>query len=441
MLGEIGRIALAVGREMYGEDGGGPLAVESGETPGALSGRERLAFLAAHLSAIERAVERVATAPRAALRLEPRAVVPERVQRPAPHALTEALRRGDLRPCAPSSPHSCIPPLASRLGGYMPRTLTENAPTSTTDTPENRYVAGLLAGWRRDLRTIAAFAEWEQDEAARVQALHLEARLKAVESRKSRVESREPDTLSTLDGRLVTDALLRDPRYRVLHDLDRRYRRLLRYAWDAPSLILSPKEPWLLYEMWCFFSVVRALREAGLRTVGGDAVRLTHGRLTLALAKGQASKLVFRIDRNTGTPEHRNTLSLYYNRAFPSAVVGSREAASRTHTMIPDICLERAGRFLLLDPKFRPYDLPGEEQEDIVKMHAYRDAIHKDGRPIVDGAWCLYPGRKQGSPDIIAYPVSASEEPFGRAGVGAIRLRPGGGKSLLVRLIVEWLAA
>src|SRR5262249_16743176 len=114
-------------------------------------------------------------------------------------------------------------------------------------------------------------------------------------------------------------------------------------------------------------------REAGLRAAGGDAIRLTHGRLTVALEKGQASRLVFGIRysvfgiRKPNT-EHRtpNAVSLYYNRAFPSAAIATRDFASRTHTMIPDICLEHAGRLLLLDPKFRSYD-NADEQKSITE--------------------------------------------------------------------------
>lgn len=453
MLSDIGQVALAVGREIQGGAAPDPLEAESGATPGTLSGRERLEFLAAHLPAIERAVARIAAAPRTALRRETRQTPSERVRHPAPHAAIDAVRRGDLLPFTPSSLHPLTPALATRLGGRLPHTLKESLLVVTTDTPENRYVAGLLADWRRDLRAIAAFAEWEEDEAVRAQALALESRLKTVEIRELRVEGRE--------SRLVTDALLRDFRYRALYDLDRRYHRLLQYAWEAPALLLLPKEPWRLYEMWCFFQAAAALRSAGLRVLGGDVVRMTRGRLTIMLAKGQASRLVFRCS-GAQVLGSLSTVSLYYNRAFPGAAVGSRQAASRTHTMIPDICLERAGRFLLLDAKFRLYDLPGEEPEgadgaggrdfataranpalyeDVDKMHAYRDAIHREGQSVVDGAWCLFPGRRQDNPDIIAYPASTPPEPFGRAGVGAIRLRPGEEAGLFARLLAEWLAS
>lgn len=458
MLEEIGRVALAMGREMYGDAALPPLETESGGAPGLPSGRERLALLESALPVIERAVRQIAVAPRTTLRAEVRERPAERVKRPAQREIPSALRR--------------YAPLRSS-SAFFPPLLPETALLASVNTPENRYVAVLLREWQRDLRFLHALAEWEEETPLVARAAELEARLRrleAVESRELEDES-QPLQYPPPGARLPNDAVLRDPRYRALYDVYRRYRRLLGYAWDAPTLLLPPRETWRLYEMWCFFRVVAALRALGFRALGGDAVRLRQGRLSILLEKGQASRLEFRVEsRESGVgrrvsprslpPDSR--LLLFYNRAFPSAAAGSREAASRTHTMIPDICLECAGRLLLLDPKYHAYGAREEEQEsaerrgtaddesihihralydDLNRMHAYRDAIVRDGQPVVDGAWCLYPGDKEEGESVIAYPAITRRQPFGTAGIGAIRLRPGQPDRMLTRLIMEALRA
>jgi site-specific DNA recombinase len=76
-----------------------------------------------------------------------------------------------------------------------------------------------------------------------------------------------------------------------------------------------------------------------------------------------------------------------------------------------------------------------------IKMHAYRDAIVRQGEGVVDAAWCLFPGPAQDGPVVIAYPASSEREPFGRAGVGAVRMRPGEDHASLARLIALWAGA
>ena len=109
------------------------------------------------------------------------------------------------------------------------------------------------------------------------------------------------------------------------------------------------------------------------------------------------------------------------------------------------------GRLILLDPKFKRFTEAEAAQEDIDKMHTYRDAITYGGQrgfergsksrvePAVSAAWCLFAGNAGNpgqdlnggfaSPLIYAYPTpdsqGASPHPYGTAGVGAFRLRPG----------------
>ena len=109
----------------------------------------------------------------------------------------------------------------------------------------------------------------------------------------------------------------------------------------------------------------------------------------------------------------------------------------------------RNGRLLLLDPKYRSYSEVGAEQEDVDKMHAYRDAIVRTDEstgqavPAVDAAWCLFPGVPPSSysrPEPLrAYPASTQTQPFGTAGVGAVQVRPAAENTELTALLRYWL--
>ncbi len=108
--------------------------------------------------------------------------------------------------------------------------------------------------------------------------------------------------------------------------------------------------------------------------------------------------------------------------------------------MQPDIALTEdgpEGRMWILDAKFKPYALPGEEGDDINQMHAYRDAI-VDGnrRRCVAHAWCLYAG--------LAATPNRPQITYGggeTAIVGALCLRPGDSASFrnLRGLLASWL--
>ena len=97
---------------------------------------------------------------------------------------------------------------------------------------------------------------------------------------------------------------------------------------------------------------------------------------------------------------------------------------SYSHNLRPDIVISKNGQKLILDAKYKGQrgGFYGEESpdgtirswrdEDIDKMHAYREAIRD-----VWGAYILYPG------DVaIVYPSHDAQSPF--EGVGALPLKP-----------------
>ena len=252
------------------------------------------------------------------------------------------------------------------------------------------------------------------------------------------------------------EALLRSaPAYRSLYEAIRRFRSGLHIDWSESAVLRFPLlEGWHLYEIWCFLRVGVALRDLGWQLFETDCLVIVPDGMRLRLAHGKASRMRFRAPRaSTSLCGQGSLLELVYQPQF----VGANQTSGRTstgfhslsHVMQPDVALIRDHRLLLLDPKYRPYAEFGAEQEDVDKMHAYRDAIvgtdARTGRtvPAVDAAWCLFPGLPRDSganpAPLRTYPAATPDRPFGTAGVGAVQVRPGAQNAELSDLLRNWL--
>lgn len=425
MLLDIARVALAVGQDLYPERGVNDLDIGLSEQSDPCP-RERLAFLAAAWPRLAGALRALESAPQVALVAQTRRAAPERARRVAPRAVLDALRGGDFV----AAPDAL--PLARRLGGRLPRRIAETVALPCFDTPENRAVKGALAHFARDLAAISALAQTAGVPEAARDAERLRARFRGHLARPPWRDLPLPARVATL-----SPTMRAHPHYRLVHDTYRRYRQSFRFDWDNPVFFLPARETWLLYEYWGFFQTANALRAMGWRAVGAEGFALLRSGLQFSLAKGTASRI--ELVGPSGA-----SISITYNREFPR-VRGRGEAGwrSRSHTMRPDITLEAPdGRLLILDPKFKTYAQPGWESDDVHQMHAYRDAIVRNGeRGRVRAAWLLYAGRVGGeNRPVIAYPASTPEHRFGRGEIGALLLRPGGGGEFLRQILAGFLA-
>ena len=178
--------------------------------------------------------------------------------------------------------------------------------------------------------------------------------------------------------------------------------------WHA---LLDLKDGALLYELWCFFEVKRALDALVGKPESGSLVATEAERRKLPWS----AKLTYQSGR----------IELAYNRSY------TRKLGSYSVTLRPDVVLRvkrPAGwEALIFDAKLkfegdRLDELGGRDpsewdrsvtREDLYKMHTYRDAIHEAA-----GAFALYPGQ---------VPAFYLERPDGPrwAGIGAIPLEPG----------------
>lgn len=464
LLEEIARIGLALGRQLQMPDESAdnlPLSPHvSIHSPGEATPHERLALLLAVWTKGKEAIHGI-------LRQADSALVSTRLS--VPLARSRGLpKTGSLLARTSQGANAWFATSCeSALRGDCERQMIlDERLQQTTETDANRFVTTLLLSIQEEaeaLARLAAFCEADA-EADLVRALAGDA---------AALRSLPPIRgLSPLDAaatrRLLASGELQrcPPPYRLLSDVWRQLTSELQFDWSgSPLLRLPALEAWHLYEIWCFLQTAGALSDAGWRLVDGDAIRRHARGLRLELVTGQASCLRFRCAEDPSP-----SLELHYQPYFTSAnrfrgegsaprQEGCRSGlagiGSRSHVMQPDIALLYHERLFLLDAKFRDYApsessskgsypaersafrQPGARQEDIDKMHTYRDALHRDGAGVVEAAWSLFPGSVNG-PLLFAYPESRPEHPFGTAGVGAVRLRPGQSCNTFVQLLASW---
>ena len=314
------------------------------------------------------------------------------------------------------------------------------------DTPPNRFVRHVLEEWR-----------------ARVEKVHdclLEERLASMQSRRSEPAAIGRGLEETRDVAEELDKFLSDPVLRGVGHLahmpvanqvlQRRagYREIRElYAlsevagaidWQGGEHVYGAGQRNVanLYEYWVYLQLARIIRDVTAGAIALDGLLKTRADgMSLGLRQQQASALKGVIERNGVAMQ----IELSFNREFTSTVSGG----SWTQTMRPDVSLAIGPVLndplvetisLHFDAKYRvdlSTGLAGAVEkeakvDDLVKMHAYRDAIVH-----AVGAYVVYPGDR-------------NEEPFRKftdivPGIGAFALTPGAnethGASDLARFI------
>lgn len=186
-----------------------------------------------------------------------------------------------------------------------------------------------------------------------------------------------------------------------------------------------------LYEYWCCLALRAAVSSICDSEPNGALFRPTGDGLSLVLVQGEASRTSWR-------PEiagRQMEVVLWFNRTFrPTRSPHSSAASSWSNTLRPDISMRirpRSARpsgavdpnldvWLHFDAKYRldrgaavaeEDPVANAKATDVLRMHAYRDAIRRSA-----GAYVLFPG--DGSPD--RWPEFDELIP----GIGAFPLRP-----------------
>ncbi len=219
---------------------------------------------------------------------------------------------------------------------------------------------------------------------------------------------------------------------------------LLRYGLqlDFESVQFSVKEISVLYEYWCFLTLLNVIAaETGVSVPASELIKINKSGVSVALRKGEKSQVPFHL------PDGR-VITATYNKQFEQA---------DDAILIPQkpdmmISIQRAGwptLSLLLDAKYRVrcderimqlYKSPGPDEDAINCLHRYRDAIlsfeklehaEKPTRQIIQAA-AMFPYRDSTG----EFSDSRLWRSLETIGIGAIPLLP-----TEKRFLQRWISA
>jgi hypothetical protein len=212
--------------------------------------------------------------------------------------------------------------------------------------------------------------------------------------------------------------------------------------WDVDDLFgASQRNVATLYEYWVFLQLARSVGRVCGTDLTVSAFQLSSDEMSMAFRRGAASRLQWTTMARGRTMQ----VELYFNREF---LVSALPDASWSRAMRPDcsirvrpddsmgeVTAEDLTIWLHFDAKYRveyadeQFSRPASDdaawaadaeelerlarskREDLLKMHAYRDAIRRSA-----GAFVLYPGDEQREPFTEYHEVLP--------GLGAFVLRP-----------------
>ena len=363
---------------------------------------------------------------------EPQFVAPGRGFRATSSAARALVKVGPRVPW----PNSAVRGIAT-----LPRRVELTQLEETRDTPPNRFVKFALGRWQTLLQSLRGAIERIPDTPTRFRGLR--------------------ETQEALD---YVDGMLGDPFFRDVGNLAyfpannqvllkrEGYREILaahaitegaaQVSWSGGEDVFGAgqKDFASLYEFWTFLQVVKAVKRLCTSFDEAELIRLTQDGADVTLQRGREARL-------TGVAERlgrRIAVEVSFNRTFSPSSDGS---GSWTRPMRPDCSIhlhtgnarlddfesiwihfdakyridhlvEILGPETLEDVQVRPEDegsgRTAAKRDDLLKMHAYRDAIKRSA-----GSYVLYPGGLEGQAD----------QTFHRyheilPGLGAFALRP-----------------
>lgn len=318
-------------------------------------------------------------------------------------------------------------PLSLRFAS-VPRSIFVSRRIDEYDTPENRFVVMVIRGFRDFLETVEAYLKSARQSSSTDSAVllrHSKRLRRFLEQHLSR--SFFPDISLPDSLPLASPVLQRKAGYRDILRIWLQYHAAAQLTWEGGLDIFAAgsRNVATLYEYWLFFQLEELFRRKFNFAKPLHAILIDHseGLPRLKLKRDVETA----IEHGATQPSHvsRKLLAiLYFNRRF-GPVNDHIAAGSWTRAVRPDYTLtiwpdgfdrdEAEAQELLVhihfDAKYRvevPRDLFGAESDsgtlsddiapteaqvsgakyqDLLKMHAYRDAVRRTA-----GAYVLYPG-------------------------------------------------
>ncbi|MCX7801211.1 MAG: DUF2357 domain-containing protein [Fimbriimonadales bacterium] len=363
-------------------------------------------------------------------------VVAARSQEPV--GKSARLSAAEVRQLASRQPRCTSPPNShlARIGlDTLPVTLEIARKSLTTDTPENRFVRDVLRSFELFLERISAEMAGESWADVRREAHLLRKALAETLARPFFAELAESAHVP-----LASPVLQRRPGYREVFRAWLQYQSLAHLSWSAAQDVFSAgqRDVAALYEYWLFFVLLQWFEQAcGVRFSPEQLFSLDA--LELKLQKGKrlgpfvaeiapsGRRMLAAFSFNTLFPANRSssqrgtwTRSLRPDYTFTFWPANLSEEDAERLDMLVHVHFDAKYRIEGLDALFGGEEDPGDEQgkddrvykrQDLLKMHAYRDAIRRS-----EGAYVLFPGEKgeqfRGFQEILP-------------GLGAFAIRPG----------------
>lgn len=369
-------------------------------------------------------------------------------------------------------------PLARLFAGYTPAALFERDSFESSDTPENRYAKAFLEHCSFIARRLEARMAARGRRAAEREALSWS---RILEQALQHDLWRGVGPLTQIPSN--SQALIRKRGYKELFRFDLSLRLSLALDWKpggelSDGLVGDIRPVNQIYEYWCFFILRETLGNICSEVSGGNFISLSKDGLRVQLVKGQRSECRFEFASTSGK---KVSVKLFYNRRFRRSKVPRADwAGSYTASFDPDFSIvatsvedPAAAHWLHFDAKYRlereqaakifetddevdsetasaqsAGDYGAElsrvhKQEDLFKMHTYRDGILG-----TRGAYILFPGDGAGGRTEEPRPNLFVRHPTMLGGgvghkipsVGAFDLAPGS-ESVQVAAIRELLLA
>ena len=299
---------------------------------------------------------------------------------------------------------------------YIPTEIPESRVGADFNTYENRFLRLFLSSVHRDLDTIANLAESAGEDDIRIKAQGMKRELR---------ELMQYDFLkyaSALRGvRKPSVVFQKQPHYRQAYEIYRYYKKVFAFDWGNPVFQLPLQHTWLLYEYWCLFKIVEALEELGFRPTTDKTTLFfqdAEERTVLEIPKGVPATLAMKRDVD------RAEMVLFYSSQFPDETLLD-PSEGNYHLVSPVVLLAYEGEAMAFDIRFKNYEGQESWQDDLDRLHAYRDALHGSSR-LVKEAWCIYPSKAMnGDPEESAPSTEpASGQSPRDGGIGLLGLHP-----------------
>jgi predicted component of viral defense system (DUF524 family) len=359
-------------------------------------GLSQLEYLDQRLTDLQRAVEAIARRP--LRRLEEETVKEPLASAPMVdgRSLVKLVQRlGEATYPQPQLLPAGARRLQKSLHGALPDAITVHRHRISYDVYENRLLKHFLGRlYRVVLRTHRALLDAAENKGLDEEIRRL-ARHRAEQLTRHQRILYNLMALDFLDDvgpiraiKPVTSALRKDPFYSRFHALYREFDRAIS-PFDGGPFSLSMEKTWQLYEYWCFFQVVAALREvcSGMLSFDARGLLKPHAdRVSLAMPNAEVAIT--------------DKVSVHFQKTYSYYGWSADRAASRagtySHEMRPDISVEirddtgDVAEIILLDPKYRA--AAGSINEGLSDMHQYKDAIvDADRKRLVRCALVLCP--------------------------------------------------